>query len=149
GFQWDALLLEAGLLAIFLAPWRLTRQPANDPPWPAVLLLHWLLFRLMFLSGLVKVAGGDRSWLDLTALTFHYETQPLPNAVAWVIHQLPRDFLRIGCAGMHFFEQARPFAIFVGRRGRQAAAGGVLLLMGLVCLTGNYTYFNLLTAALA
>lgn len=151
GFQWDALLLEAGLLAVFLAPWRSGLRPAAaaDPPWPAVWLLHWLLFRLMFLSGLVKVAGGDRSWLDLTALTFHYETQPLPNAVAWFIHQLPRDFHRIGCAGMHFIELALPFAIFVGRRGRQAAAGGFLLLMGLVCLTGNYTYFNLLTAALA
>jgi uncharacterized membrane protein YphA (DoxX/SURF4 family) len=149
GFQWDALLLEAGLLAVFLAPWRFRQQPADDPPWPAVWLLHWLLFRLMFLSGLVKIAGGDRSWIDLTALTFHYETQPLPNAVAWFVHHLPRSLHLAGCALMHAIELALPFAIFCGRRGRLAAATGFILLMALVFLTGNYTYFNLLTAALS
>lgn len=59
-FQWDALLLEAGLLLVFYVPWSL-RAPcgASDPPRAARLLVWWLLFRLMFESGVVKLYGFD------------------------------------------------------------------------------------------
>lgn len=153
GYQWDALLLEAGLLGVFLAPWRLRpgrllRAP-GEPPWMAVLLLHWLVFRLMFLSGFVKLAGGDRTWWECTALLYHYETQPLPNALSWFAHHLPRWLHAASCAVMHGIEVGLPFAIFLGRWGRRAAAGGFVLLMALIFATGNYNFFNLLTAALA
>jgi hypothetical protein len=49
GYQWDSLLLEAGFLAVFLASGRLSPVgPIDIPPWPILVLLYWLLFRLMF-----------------------------------------------------------------------------------------------------
>jgi hypothetical protein len=151
GFQWDALLLEAGLLAVLASPWRLFAplRAKHDPPRAAIFLLHWLLFRLMFLSGFVKWAGGDTSWTDLSALLYHYETQPLPNALSWFAHHLPKWMHQSGCAAMHVIELILPFAIFLGKWGRRTAALGFILLMTLVMLTGNYTYFNLLTIVLA
>ena len=84
-FQWDALLLETGFLAMFLAPWRAWSRPRRDPPPSrlALWLLRWLLFRLMFSSALVKLASGDPVWRDLTALQYHYQTQCLPPWTAW------------------------------------------------------------------
>src|SRR6266536_3878497 len=69
-YQWDALLLETGLLAIFLSPpaWKLRFSPSSPPSTTALLLLRWLLFRLMFSSGAVKLGSGDPSWRSLTAL---------------------------------------------------------------------------------
>src|SRR5688572_26332113 len=83
-FQWDTLLLETTLLAMFLAPWSLFPMwRTYEPPAAARVVLWWLLFRLMFLAGVVKLASGDAAWRDLSALTFHYETQPLPTPLAW------------------------------------------------------------------
>jgi len=148
-FQWDALLLETTLLAVFLAPWTLLPLwRAQEPPRIARLLLWWLLFRLMFLAGVVKLASGDRSWRDLSALTFHYETQPLPTVFGWAVHQLPAWWHRASCAGMFVIELLVSFFVFAPRILRHNAA---LLLMGLmlgVALTGNYTFFNLLAIAL-
>ena len=86
-FQWDALLLETGFLAIFLAPAHSGRErPARRGAarGRVLWLLRWLLFRLMFLSGVVKLASGDPTWRGLTALRFHYETQPLPTPLGLV-----------------------------------------------------------------
>ena len=152
GFQWDSLLLECGFLALFLTPWGLrlpSIQTAPDPPRPAIWLLHWLLFRLMILSGIVKWAGGDDSWQNLTALSFHFETQPLPNPLAWYFHHLPENVHRLGCALMLAVELLLPFGILMGRWGRLAACLGFTGLMTLILLTGNYTFFNLLTIVLS
>jgi hypothetical protein len=150
GYQWDALLLEAGLLAIFLAPpvWRSRR--ASDPAPPAVVrwLLRWLVFRLMFLSGVVKLASRDPAWHDLSALTYHFWTQPLPAWTAWYVHQLPVPLLKAGCGIMFAIELVLPFCVFGPRRVRRVAAIAFAGLMLVIALTGNYTFFNLLTAAL-
>jgi hypothetical protein len=91
GYQWDALLLEAGFLALFVVPWRLwSFRGVTEPPRGSIFLLHWLLFRLMFLSGYVKIGGGDLPWENMTALLYHYETQPLPNGFSWLAHHWPR-----------------------------------------------------------
>ena len=150
-FQWDALLLETTLLAVLLAPWKGWadwRAPRRPPP-VVHLALRFLLFRLMFLSGLVKLTSGDPTWRDLTALTFHFETQPLPTVLGWAAHQLPALVLRAGVAGTYLIELVLPFLVFGPRRLRALAFGGFVLLMALIALTGNYTYFNLLTVALA
>ena len=146
-FQWDALLLETGLLAVFLAPW----GRAGHRPEPARLargLLWWLLFRLMFMSGYVKLASGDASWRHLTALILHYQTQPLPTWLAWHVHQLPAWFHQLSCLVMFALELIGPFLLFGPRRLRLGAALGFIIFQGLIMLTGNYTFFNLLTIAL-
>lgn len=149
GFQWDALLLETTLLAVLLAPWSwLPLWRSHEPPRLARLLLAWLLFRLMFLSGIVKLTSGDPLWRGLTALTVHYETQPLPTPLAWFAHQLPAAWHRGACAGMFVIELVAPFLLFAPRALRHNAALLFLALMAVIALTGNYTFFNLLTAAL-
>ena len=146
GYQWDALLLEAGLLGLFLAPWRWWSPRADaDAPTGAVFLLHWLLFRLMWLSGYVKIGGEDAVWLDNTALLYHFQTQPLPNGLSWWAHQLPQWLHVLNCRVMYGIELWLPFAMFLGRWGRLAACLGFSALMGGIALTGNYTFFNLLT----
>ena len=149
-FQWDALLLETGFLAIFLAP--LTRRERlrdlADPPRVAVRLLLWLLFRLMVGSGAVKLTSGDPTWHNLTALAFHFETQPIPTPIAWYAHRLPLWFLKGSTAVVFATEIGVPFLILAPRRLRALAFVPLVGLQALIALTGNYAFFNLLTAAL-
>jgi hypothetical protein len=149
-FQWDALLLEAGFLSIFLAPPVLGRSPRDAPVSRAPLwLLRWLMFRLMFSSGAVKLLSGDTAWRGLTALTVHYETQPLPTPLAWYVHQLPVWVHKVATAQMFAVELLVPFLIFVPRRRvRMAAALALASLQVAIAATGNYGIFNLLTIAL-
>lgn len=149
-FQWDLLLLETGLLAIFLAPvgFRPGLGARSPPPRLAVWLILWLLFRLMFASGLVKLWSGDTTWWNLTALRVHYETQPLPTPLGWVAHQLPLALQKASCLAMFTIELGLPFLIPLPRRPRLVAAGGFILLMSAIALTGNYGFFNVLTALL-
>jgi predicted DCC family thiol-disulfide oxidoreductase YuxK len=149
-FQWDNLLLETGFLAIFLAPLQLwPRLSRGVPPSRLVLwLLRWLLFKLMFQSGCVKLLSGDPAWRQLTALTFHYETQPLPTWIGWYTHQLPAWAQRASAATMFGVELFVPLLIFAPRRPRQFACLVLVVFQGLIFLTGNYCFFNLLTVAL-
>ena len=137
GYQWDYLLLEAGFLAIFL-------KPAYTRVW----LFRWLLFRLMFESGAVKLLSGDLSWRKLTALAVHYETQPLPTPVAWYMMQAPLWFQKVSTASVFLVELVLPLLMFGPRRLKQIAAAGTIVFQIFILLTGNYTFFNLLTIAL-
>jgi hypothetical protein len=150
GFQWDILLLETGFLAIFFAPrqWLPGFSRETPPPLTLLWLFRWLLFRLMFMSGAVKLVSADATWRNLTALTVHYETQPLPTWIGWYAHQLPAWFHKTSCGIMFVIELAAPFLIFFGRRARQIACAAFAVLMLLISLTGNYCFFNLLTVAL-
>ncbi|MBZ0301037.1 MAG: lipase maturation factor family protein [Anaerolineae bacterium] len=149
-YQWDLLLLETGFLAILLAPPHIVpRRSAQRSPSPLnIWLLRWLLFRLMFSSGVVKLTSGDPTWANLTALTYHYTTQPLPTPLAWFMHQLPLPFQQASAAFMFGVELILPLFIFGPRRLRWIAAAGIAALQVLIALTGNYTFFNLLALAL-
>jgi len=149
-FQWDALLLETGFLALFLAPLRWWSRPGSDPlpSRLAMWALRALLFRLVFSSAVVKLASGDPTWRDLTALQFHYETQCLPPWTAWYAHQLPAGFQWLSAAMMFAIEGGAPFLVVAPRRIRFAAAGAIVGLQILIAATGNYGFFNLLAAAL-
>jgi hypothetical protein len=149
-FQWDGLLLEAGFLAIFLArPQLLPKRSAKvDPAALVILLFWWLLFRLMFSSGAVKLLSGDPAWSNLTALTYHYETQPLPNVVSWFAHQLSPRVQQSSVAGMLVVELVVPFLIFAPLRLRWLGCASLVLLQLVISATGNYAFFNLLTMAL-
>ncbi|MFA7343481.1 MAG: lipase maturation factor family protein [Terrimicrobiaceae bacterium] len=147
-FQWDVLLLETGFLAVFLAPWQWRAKKASPPPRLAHFLLLWLLFRLLFESGVVKLSGGDPAWANGTALDYHYFTQPLPTPTAWFAQQLPGWFQWLSVKATLFIEIVLPFLLFFPRRLRLLGAGGIALLQALIAVTGNYGIFNLLTLAL-
>ncbi len=148
-FQWDMLLLETGFLAIFLAPVARWRLPTRlEAPSTARWLLLWLLFRLMFSSGFVKLASGDPNWKNLTALTYHYWTQPLPPWTAWFMAQDPIWFLKASCLVMFAVELGAPFLIVAPRRLRLFGAAAMAGLQAVIAATGNYAFFNLLTIAL-
>jgi predicted DCC family thiol-disulfide oxidoreductase YuxK len=150
GYQWDNLLLETGFLAIFFAPLQfLPRISREAPPSKIILwLLRILLFKLLFSSGCVKLLSDDPNWRNLTALTFHYETQPLPTWIAWYANQLPLAFQKFSCAFMFVIEIGAPFLIFAPRRIRFFGGGAIAFFQILIFLTGSYTFFNLLTIAL-
>ena len=137
-FQWDVLLSEAGFLAIFA-----------DTSAVRVWLFRWLIFRLMFSSGVAKLTSHDPSWRDLTALGYHYETQPLPTPAAWCMAQLPMWFQKVSTAVVLGVELAVPFLFFAPRAVRRIGAWITIALQVLILITGNYTFFNFLTIALA
>jgi predicted DCC family thiol-disulfide oxidoreductase YuxK len=150
-FQWDSLLLEAGLLAIFVAPLRLRRASGSDPP-PSrlvVFLFRWLLFRLVFSSGVVKLASGDPSWRNLTALRFHYETQPLPTWIGYLAGQMPAGVQRVSTFAVLAVELAVPFLFFGSRRVRTIAFAILTAFQVSIAATGNYAFFNPLTVVIA
>ena len=134
-FQWDFLLLECGFLAIFL-PWGSTI---------IVWLYRWLVFRFMFLGGVVKLVSGDKSWDNLTALSYHFETQPLATPLSWYVHHLPETVLMTGTGMTLITELLVPFLIFTPRRFRHIAAWCFIVFEICILLTGNYNFFNLLT----
>src|SRR5437867_302154 len=184
-FQWDVLLLEAGFLSIFLAPWRLWPRDLLWRPGPSALarlrrdkaipttattpvtaspvsraglfLLKFLLFKLMLMSGVVKLTSGDDSWgwvnhsfhwSALTALDYHYWSQPLPTIFSWWADKTPEWFKHFSVAFCLVVEIIAPFFIWAPRRPRLIAAGLIVFLQIVIALTGNYCFFNLLTIAL-
>jgi len=159
-FQWDVLLLEIGFLSIFLAPWRLWPRelllwprspPAGkaSPVSPAALfLLKFLLFKLMLMSGVVKLTSGDESWWNLTALDYHYWSQPLPTVFGWWADKSPEWFKYSSVAFCLVVEIIVPFFIWAPRLLRLIAAGLLIFLQLAIAITGNYCFFNLLTIAL-
>src|SRR6267143_2331131 len=158
-FQWDILLIETGFLSIFLAPWRLWPKRGLDPPvsGAAIFLLKLLLFKLMVMSGVVKLTSGDDSWgwVDhsfhwsaLTALDYHYWSQPLPTIFAWWADKHPEWFKHFSVAFCLVVEIIVPFFIWAPRRLRLLAAGLIIFLQIAIAITGNYCFFNLLAIAL-
>lgn len=155
GYQWDSLLLEAGFLCILLAPWHARRIRARTAPPMSVhsTLALWsvwfLLAKLMWFSGWVKLAWGDPAWWpERNAMTFHYLTQPIPTWTAWFVHQLPAAIHKASLWPMYFIELVLPWAILLGRPGRRLAACGTIALMLLIMATGNYGWFNCLVIVL-
>ncbi|XP_075945137.1 lipase maturation factor 2a [Anarhichas minor] len=150
-FQWDNLLLEVGFLCILVAPLTLIRgsRGVREHDRVTFWLLRWLLFRLMFASGVVKLTSRCPTWWGLTALTYHYETQCLPISLAWFAHQLPVWWQKLSVVGTFVIEIAVPLLFFSPvRRLRLGAFYLQVLLQVLIILTGNYNFFNLLTLAL-
>jgi predicted DCC family thiol-disulfide oxidoreductase YuxK len=137
-FQWDTFLLETAVVALVM----------SFAPTIGVWLARWLLFRFMFMSGVVKLISGDPNWWNLSALSYHFLTQPLPTPLAWYAAQLPAGVLKAATGAMFFVELILPFLIFCPRRLRFASAFGILTLQSCILATGNYNWFNLQTMLL-
>jgi len=148
-FQWDSLLLEAGLLAVLLTPWGARLGRAGDEPSGfTIWLVRWLVFRLMFLSGVAKLASHDPTWSDWRALEYHYQTQPLPAWTSWYIHQMPPWFHELSVGFMFYAELVAPFFMVGPRAIRVAGFVSMMFLQVLIAATGNYGFFNLLAVVL-
>jgi Lipase maturation factor len=141
-FGWESLLLEAGFLAIFLG------ADSAAPPRPIIWLYRWLLFRVEFGAGLIKLRG-DPCWRDFTCLYYHHETQPLPNPLSWYFHHLPKPIHRLEVLGNHVGQLVVPFGLF----GPQPVAGlaglAIVVHQTWLLLSGNFSWLNVLTVTLA
>lgn len=144
-YGWDIQILETGFLGILLCPLLDLRPfPRRAPPVPVIWLYRWLIWRIMLGAGLIKLRG-DSCWRDLTALYYHYETQPIPNPLSRWLHFAPRWFHQAGVLANHAVELIVPWFGFYGRRLRHIAgllmAGFMVVLIG----TGNLSFLNWLT----
>ncbi|MHC1562244.1 lipase maturation factor family protein [Actinomycetospora sp. C-140] len=142
GFGWESLLLEAGFLVTFLGP------ASTAPPAPVLWLLVWLLFRVEFGAGLIKMRG-DPCWRDLTCLDYHHETQPLPGPTSWFFHHLPRPLHRVEVLANHVTQLAVPFLLFLPQPVASIAAVVVVVTQGWLVSSGNFAWLNFLTISLA
>jgi len=149
GYGWELMVLEAGFLAIFLCPLGGLRPlPQRMPPSRVVMWLYrWMVFRVMFGAGLIKLRG-DACWRELTCLDYHYETQPVPSPLSWYWHHAPEWVLRAGVAGNHVVELIVPWLIFGPRRVRHVAAVILISFQVLLILSGNLSFLNWLTIAI-
>lgn len=114
----------------------------------SLLLIRFLLFRLMFAAGMVKILSEDATWRDLTALSYHQETQPIPSPMAWFVHHFPVVCHQLSAISTFFIELVLPPMYFLGRRWRLIAALGTVGLHSAIAFTGNYTFLNMLSAVL-
>lgn len=142
GFGWEMLILEAGFLVAFLG--------SNDqPPATAILVLNaWLVFRLEFGAGMIKIRGG-REWRDLTALMYHHETQPMPGPLSRQAHLLPAWFHRGEVLGNHFAQLVVPWLLFAPQPIASIAAAVIVLTQLWLVFTGNFAWLNWITIVLA
>ncbi len=149
-FQWDTLLLETLIAALFVAPWRLRPRLIGDrePALAGVWVLRLLAFKLVLMSGLAKLMSHDPTWRDLTALDYHFFTQPIPTWLGWKVGQLPAWIRHVGVVFTFVVELALPWLVFAPRRARNLFAAGAALLMLMIGITGNYGFFNLLSIAI-
>jgi hypothetical protein len=145
GYGWEIQLLETGFLAVFLCPLLDGRPfPKRPPPLAVLWLFRWLIFRIMVGAALIKLRG-DSVWRDLTALYYHFETQPLPNALSRWFHFLPRWVLKAGVLFNYLAELVVPWFGFYPRIARHIAGVVMLLLQFVLILSGNLSFLNWLT----
>ncbi|MEU1024611.1 lipase maturation factor family protein [Streptomyces sp. NPDC005904] len=142
GFGWESLLLEVGFLAVFLGNDRVA------PPVLVLFLLRWVLFRVEFGAGLIKMRG-DACWRELTCLYFHHETQPMPGPLSWFFHHLPKPVHRVEVAANHVTQLVVPFLLFTPPPVATAAAGLMIVTQLWLVLSGNFSWLNWITVVVA
>lgn len=148
-FGWESQLLETGFLAIWCVPvFSLKKMPRKlPPPWVCVWGFRWLIFRIMLGAGLIKVRG-DQCWRDLTCMNYFYQTQPVPNPMAYYAHQAPEGWHKFETFGNHVIELVFPFFTFIPSRSAWIFNGCWQIIFQLVLITtGNLSFLNWLTIA--
>lgn len=141
-FGWEILLLEAGFTVAFLG----SNQTA--PPKTILILLAWLLFRLEFGAGMIKIRGGSE-WRNLTALYYHHETQPMPGPLSRQAHLLPKPLHKMEVLGNHFAQLIVPFFLFAPQPLASIAAGIIIFTQLWLVATGNFAWLNWIPIVLA
>jgi hypothetical protein len=141
GFGWETLLLEAGFLTVFLGPAHVA------PPTLGMWALRWLLFRLEFGAGLIKMRG-DRCWRDLTCLAYHHETQPMPNPLSWWFHRLPPRLHKVETLANHATQLVIVWGLLLPQPVAGVAAAVMVVTQGYLLISGNFAWLNALTLVL-
>ena len=142
GFGWESLLLEAGFYAIFLGPLH------YHTPLLMILLLRWLVFRVEFGAGLIKMRG-DQCWRDLTCLNYHHETQPMPNPLSRFFHLLPEPLHKAETFFNHLVQLGAVWLLFLPQPFATVGAALVILSQAYLIISGNYAWLNWMTLILA
>lgn len=142
GFGWESMLLEAGFLAILLGSNRMA------VPIPIIFLLRWMLFRVEFGAGLIKLRG-DPCWRNLTCLHYHHETQPLPNPLSAYFHHLPGSFHELEVVGNFAAQLVVPWGLFFPQPVAGISGALIILTQLWLFISGNYSWLNVLTMLLA
>lgn len=151
-FQWDILLVETSLLMAMLAPAGLRPFHAStfsEPRWPIRFALAVLACKVTLGSGIVKLISGDQSWRDLTALTYHWWSQPLPTWTSVIANEWPLGIQKLLCAVMFVLEVPIPLLALGPRPARIISAVGLAAMQLGLLAAGNYSYFNALTLVLS
>jgi len=145
GYGWEIQMSETGFLCIFLCTLLDARPfPFRSPPWQIILLFRWLIVRIMLGSALIKLRG-DSCWRDLTALYYHFETQPIPNPFSRWFHFLPHPVLQFGVIWTFVVELGAPWFCFGPRWGRYIAGALIISFQFTLIVSGNLSFFNWLT----
>lgn len=141
GFGWESLLLEVGFYAIFLGPMQ------YHAPLLMIFLIRWLVFRVEFGAGLIKMRG-DQCWRNLTCLNYHHETQPLPNPLSRYFHLLPESLHKIETLFNHIVQLGAIWLIFLPQPFTTIGAVFIILSQGYLIMSGNYAWLNWMTLLL-
>jgi hypothetical protein len=142
GFGWESLLVETGFIAVFLGP------SSVAPPRLMLWLLRWVLFRVEFGAGLIKLRG-DRCWRDLTCLQYHHETQPMPNPLSWYFHHLPPGLHRVEVLANHVTQLVLVFGLLAPQPVASVCALAIAMTQAWLMLSGNFAWLNALTLTIA
>lgn len=145
-FGWETNLLELGFLSIFFVPfWGLSLDNHKVPPSKIIIYLYmWVLFRLMFGAGMIKIRY-DSCWRDLSCLNYHYLTQPIPNPLSPFFHNMPEWFSKLSVLFNHICELVVPWFLFLPQVFCSFAGWVFLFFQVSIAITGNYAWINALT----
>lgn len=137
-FGWETYLLELTVGAFLLV----STTPFNIFGW---LGLNVLLLRFHYQAGISKIQSHDKNWRNLTALSYHYLTQPLPNAQAWYFDKLPIWVHKVCAVIMFYAELIVPWLIFSPPEVRLFVFTQLVGLQFTIWFTGNLSFLNHLT----
>jgi len=140
-FGWESMLLEAGFYAIFFGPLHSTA------PVLVIWIFRWMLFRVEFGAGLIKMRG-DECWRNLTCLNYHHQTQPLPNPLSRYFHMLPEPLHKVETFFNHLVQLVIVWGLFLPQPVASVSAALIILSQCYLIVSGNYSWLNWLTVIL-
>jgi hypothetical protein len=153
GFPWDLLLLECGLLSVFLpaSAGVLHLELVEAPGFLIHLAFILLAVRLMVGMGLAKSWWGrkEKTHKDGTYIYHMLEWQPLATSHAAWLRMMPMPVHKLLLYCLFVSELVLPWLAFIGAWGRATFAFSMVLLQIGIGIAGNYGTFNVLTIMLA
>ncbi|HKJ34766.1 MAG TPA: lipase maturation factor family protein [Balneolales bacterium] len=142
GYGWESLLLEAGFYTMFLGPLHMAT------PVLVIWIFRWLVFRVEFGAGLIKMRG-DQCWRNLTCMNYHHETQPFPNPLSRFFHLVPSSLHRIETFFNHLVQLIMVWGLFFPQPIASICAALIIFSQLYLIISGNYAWLNWQTVILA